>query len=76
MASPNNENQLQAAILGAGTTRCRIATRSGISPSSLSLFMSGKRGLTIDTAAKLASALGLELRPVRVGKAARRGKSQ
>ena len=60
---PNIEDQLRQAILGAGITRYRIAKLSGVTQATLSLFVSGKRSMTTDTAAKVAVVLGLELRP-------------
>ena len=80
---PNIEDQLRAAILGAGMTRYRIAKLSGVTEATLSLFVHGKRSMTTDTAAKVAAVLGLELRQVRKAgkagkgrKAAKHGKSQ
>jgi transcriptional regulator with XRE-family HTH domain len=42
-----------------------IAKRAGVTNSQLSLFLSGQRSLTLTSAAKIARALGLELRPAR-----------
>ena len=57
------EEQLRRAIVGAAVSRYRLAALSGVSQASLSLFVSGKRTLTLESAAKLAAVLGLVLRP-------------
>ena len=57
------EDQLRQAILNAGITRYRIGKLSGVSETSLSFFVAGKRSLRLDMAAKIAAVLGLELRP-------------
>lgn len=59
------ESQLKRTVLGSGLSRYRIAKMSGLSEAQLSYFVNGKRSLTLPAAAKLASALGLELRPKR-----------
>lgn len=48
-------------------TRYRIAKISGLSEAQLSYFVNGKRSLTLPAAAKLAKALGLELKPTKKG---------
>ncbi len=40
----------------------RLEKISGIPQPQLSMFISGKRGMTLETASKLLDALGLELR--------------
>ena len=40
-----------------------LAREADINVASLSLFVTGKRSLTLGSASKLAEALGLELRP-------------
>jgi transcriptional regulator with XRE-family HTH domain len=45
-----------------GVTRYRLAKVSGVSASQLSKLLSGKRGVSVDTLATLADALGYELR--------------
>ncbi len=57
--------QLKAAINGSGKSRYALSCASGVPQSALSRFMSGERGLSLESAAKLADALGLELRPKR-----------
>jgi len=59
------QEQLRQAILRADVTRYRLAQLTGVAEAVLSRFVNGKRTLTLDTAAKLATALGLELRPLR-----------
>lgn len=55
-------DQLQAAVSKSGETHYRIAKRAGITPDMVDRFMDG-RDIRISTAAKIAEALGLELRP-------------
>ena len=62
---PNIEEQLRRAILSAGMSRYAISKLSGVSEGQISHFVNLKRSLTMETGAKLAAALGLELRPVR-----------
>jgi plasmid maintenance system antidote protein VapI len=57
------EQQLKRAVLESGLSRYRIAKMSGIAEAQLSYFVNDKRSLTLPVAAKLAEALGLELRP-------------
>ena len=57
------EAQLKLAIRKGGMSRYRLAKLSGVSQTALSLFVNGKRSLTLGSAAKLCKALGLELRP-------------
>lgn len=58
----NLVDDLRAAIESSELSRYEIAKRSGLSESVLSLFMSGKRSMTLNSAAKLASVLTLTLR--------------
>ena len=62
------EQQLRRAIEASNRTAYRISKDSGVSEGVLSLFLNGRRGITLATASKLAETLGLELRPV-TGKA-------
>jgi len=62
--SKDIERQLRQAIRKSGMSRYRIAKESGLTESQLSYFIHGKRSLTLPAAAKLAKALGLELKPV------------
>lgn len=57
------EMQLREAIEGSEMSRYRISQLSGISEGALSLFVNRKRTLTLESAAKVAEVLGLELRP-------------
>ena len=59
------QEQLRQAILQAGMSRYRLAKLSGVSQAVISTFVNGKRSATMDTAAKLAAVLGLELKPVK-----------
>jgi plasmid maintenance system antidote protein VapI len=56
--------QLRQAILRAGISRYALSKLSGVSQGVISRFVNRNRGLTMETGAKLAAALGLELRPV------------
>lgn len=64
--------QLQKIILKSGLSRYEICKRAGVQQSALSLFLSGKRGLTTETLDKLAPILGLTItakpKPPRKGK--------
>jgi hypothetical protein len=55
--------QLQAAIAATGQSLYAIAHASGVAPPVLQRFVNGERGITLDTAAKLADYLGLALAP-------------
>jgi transcriptional regulator with XRE-family HTH domain len=57
------EIQLREAIEDSGMSRYKISQLSGISEASLSLFANRKRPLTLESAAKIAEVLGLELKP-------------
>ena len=54
-------DQLRAAVEGSGLTRHAIATAAGIPGPSLHRFMTGERGLTLETAAKLAAFFQMQL---------------
>lgn len=56
-------DQLKAAIRDSGLTRYRIAKDAGIKQAIIDRFVSGKRSMTMDTAAKICEALNLELKP-------------
>lgn len=66
------QEQLRQAILHAGISRYRLAKISGVTQAVISTFVNYKRSATMDTAAKLATALGLELTPMK--KPARKGR--
>lgn len=54
-------DDLRAAIHRDGRTMYAIAKLSGIPASMLSRFMSRERGLSVETATKVADALGLQI---------------
>ena len=58
------QEQLRQAILSGPMTRYALAKITGVTQAVLSQFVRGNRSITMDTAAKLAAVLGLELRPV------------
>jgi transcriptional regulator with XRE-family HTH domain len=55
------DSQLRVAIQDSGLSRYAIAQQSGISQSVLSRFVNGERGLTVETAERLAVALGWQM---------------
>ena len=57
--------QLREAIRRSGFNRKQVADRTGISYSVIHGFMSGERGITLDTASKVAEVVGVELRAIR-----------
>jgi len=59
------EQQMKRAIAAASVSRYALAKQSAVSEGVISNFMSGRRTITLETAAKLAVALGLELKPIR-----------
>jgi len=61
-SKPDLTTALKQAIELSGLTHYAIAQRAGISESSLCRFATGERDITLDTASKLATALGAELR--------------
>ncbi len=62
------EIQLREAIQGSGMSCYEIAKRARVTNSQLSLFINGRRSLTLTSAAKIARVLGLELRSVKKGR--------
>ena len=56
---------MRNAILASGLSQKRLATEAGVSQAALSLFLSGRRGLTLESAEKLGRVLGLEIRTVK-----------
>jgi plasmid maintenance system antidote protein VapI len=54
-------DQLQKAIAASGETEYAIAKASGVDTGVLSRFVRGERSITLATAAKLCSHLGLRL---------------
>ena len=55
---------LKAAISKSGLTHYALAALAGVTPSQIDRFMSGERDLRLESAGKIAAALGLELAPV------------
>lgn len=55
--------QLQAAIAATDQSLHAIAHASGVAPPVLQRFVNGERGITLETAGKLAAYLGLSLLP-------------
>jgi len=53
---------LRAAFKASGMNRLALSKRSGVSYSIVHRFIAGERDITITTASKLATVLGLELR--------------
>lgn len=53
--------QLRAAIAASGMSRYRLAKLSGVGESSLSRFMAGSGGLSIDSIDRLWRVLGLRI---------------
>ena len=65
MRAKTISGRLREAIERSGQTRYRIALATGISQAALSRFITGERGLALESADKLAAYLGLELMPVK-----------
>jgi transcriptional regulator with XRE-family HTH domain len=65
-------DQIRAAIESSGVSRYGIAMATGIDQATLSRFMAGTGGMTVETLGKLAEFLGLQI--VVKGKAKGRGK--
>ncbi|WP_428937286.1 helix-turn-helix domain-containing protein [Fontivita pretiosa] len=63
MQAGSISDRLREAILRSGQSRYAIARATGISQAALSRFMSGKRGLSLGSADKLAEYFGLQLLP-------------
>lgn len=60
-SSESFSDQLRNAVRDCGTTRYALAKQLGISESTLSRFLSGERGLTLDVVDRLADVLGLQI---------------
>ena len=58
----NISDQLRDAIRKSGLTHYRIAKDAGMKPEQISRFVAGERTVTLDTAARIAEVLRLELR--------------
>jgi transcriptional regulator with XRE-family HTH domain len=59
MAGRRFSDQLRDAVAGSGMSRYAICKAVGLTQSSMSRFMNGKGGLSLDTIDKLADLLGL-----------------
>jgi transcriptional regulator with XRE-family HTH domain len=57
------DEQLKRAILNYTGTAYQVCKGSGVSSPIMSRFLSGERGINLETAAKLADFLGMELTP-------------
>ena len=53
------DEQLKQAIVDSGKTAYAIAREAGLRPEQVARFVSGKRDLTLSTAARVAAVLGL-----------------
>jgi len=62
---PDIERQLRRAVEESPLTQYQLAKASGIDKGILSRFIRGERTITLATAARLAEALDLELRPAK-----------
>jgi plasmid maintenance system antidote protein VapI len=63
-ASIDLGDQLRSAFTDSGLSRFAWAKRAGVSYTIVFHFVAGSRSVTLDTASKLADALGMELRPI------------
>ena len=63
--SMNLVEELRQAILNCGETEYRVAKESGVAQPILNRFLRRKRGISLETAAKVCKYLGLHLAPVR-----------
>ena len=63
MSNAPLSQQLKAAIESCGQTLYSISQASGVAAPVLQRFMNGERGITLETAGKLAVYLGLSLLP-------------
>lgn len=61
-ASPSISGALKLAVQAAGMSAYDLSKKSGVSQSVLSRWMTGKRDITLVTADKIASGLGLDCR--------------
>jgi plasmid maintenance system antidote protein VapI len=59
------DQALILAIKSSGQTHYKLGHATGVAPSQIDRLVSGERSISLETAAKLASELGLELRPRR-----------
>lgn len=66
--SKDIEQKLRDEIIKSKMSRYKISQESGVSEAQLSLFVNGKRTLTLPAVAKLAKVLELELKRKRKGR--------
>ena len=64
----NIEDQLRQTIIKSDMSRYRLSKLTGVDDAVLCNFVNRKRSITMTTAAKLAKALELELRPKKKGR--------
>ena len=55
-------DSLRQAMLASGFTDYRISRMTGVHASIIGRFLKGERGISLNTAAKIAEAVGVELR--------------
>jgi len=66
---------IRRAILASGMSGLKLAKLARVPQSTVSLFLTGRRtAITVQTASRLAAALGLELRPAKRQAPRRKGK--
>jgi transcriptional regulator with XRE-family HTH domain len=58
-------DELRKAVLNSGMSRYSISLKTGIAQSTLSKFVNGERGISLESVDKLIDILGLEIRPRR-----------
>jgi transcriptional regulator with XRE-family HTH domain len=63
-ATQSFADTIRQAVQKSGKSAYAVAHQSGVAQAVLSRFMTGERGLTLETAEKFCRALGLELRRV------------
>jgi DNA-binding phage protein len=68
--------RLREAVRTSGRSMCATAREAGIDKASLSRFLSGERSLTLESAERLAEALGLRLVAGRRGRRKARKKAR
>ncbi|MAE61002.1 MAG: hypothetical protein CMJ49_06550 [Planctomycetaceae bacterium] len=59
---PSFSDQLRTAIDGSGLTRYRICKEAGIDEASMSRFMNGTMGFSIDALDRIGEVIGLEVK--------------
>ena len=64
---------VKKAIRASGYSQKRLAQKAGLSQAAISLILSGRRGLTLESAEKIGRVIGLEITPTKPkGRNARR----